>query len=154
MLDFSEAESGYQYDYLVDHLRAQAERVLLLNWKIARVTLGVNHPYWIQDLDFDISHHVRRISCPAPGNKQAFCLLVSELYAQNLVYPLDYAIICQGLDFTGCHAQQFTIHIFIVLAVAWGASVNPTASIGGTFAQLNGHFSDWPCANFSTGNFS
>ena len=83
MLDFSEAESGYQYDYLVDHLREQAERVPLLKWKIARVTLGVNHPYWIQDLDFDISHHVRRISCPSPGNKQAFCLLVSELYAQN-----------------------------------------------------------------------
>ena len=46
---------------------------------------GLRHPVWVDDPDFDLDYHVRRIACPAPGDRKAFCELVSEVYA----WPLD-----------------------------------------------------------------
>lgn len=73
------------YNTLVEQFAEGIKRVPMLQWKLAKVPFGLNHPVWVQAGDFDIRYHLRYVSCPAPGDERAFSALVSELYA----YPLD-----------------------------------------------------------------
>jgi len=85
ILDWSESPEGYRYSYLLEHLENALTVLPMLRWKLSFVPFGLNHPVWVEDLDFDLSHQVRHIACPAPGDDRAMCELISELYA----YPLD-----------------------------------------------------------------
>jgi len=38
--------------------------------RLAEVPLGLDHPYWIEDPDFDIEYHVRELALPKPGDDQ------------------------------------------------------------------------------------
>ena len=88
VLNWNNSDEEYSYEKLVENLKKAPERFPILKWKLARVPMGLNHPVWIQDLDFDISHHIRRIACPGGKNKQAISELISELYA----HPLDQSL--------------------------------------------------------------
>ena len=35
--------------------------------KLRRVPLGLDHPIWVRDKQFDIERHVHRLALPAPG---------------------------------------------------------------------------------------
>lgn len=73
------------YEALIADFSEGIAGVPMLQWRLARVPAGLNHPVWIQADDFDIRYHLRRVTCPAPGDERAFSSLVSELYA----YPMD-----------------------------------------------------------------
>ena len=53
--------------------------------RLAEVPLGLHHPLWIEDPDFDIGNHVRHTAIPAPGGTMELANLVSRLVA----LPLD-----------------------------------------------------------------
>lgn len=99
VLNWNNSDEEYSYEELIKFLRQGPEKFPILKWKLARVPLGLNHPVWVQDLEFDISQHVRRVSCPGDKDKKAFCKLVSELYAQplDLSRPLWQAWIVEDL---------------------------------------------------------
>src|SRR2546423_385258 len=45
------------------------ERLHLLppfRWRLAEVPLGLDHPYWIEDTEFDVEYHVRELALPRP----------------------------------------------------------------------------------------
>ena len=68
---------------------AWASRVGLvprLRQRYLRVPGGLNHPVWVDDPDFDLDYHLRRIGCPAPGTMVELCEVICELYA----HPLDH----------------------------------------------------------------
>ena len=48
------------------------------------VPLDLHHPVWIEDPDFDLDWHVRRMAAPAPGGLE-LCELISEIASR----PLD-----------------------------------------------------------------
>ncbi|MGI9295458.1 MAG: wax ester/triacylglycerol synthase family O-acyltransferase [Pseudomonadales bacterium] len=100
VLDYSRHPGGYRFEDMRALIERHSASIPFTRWKVARVPFGINHPFWIRDLEFDISHHVRRIACPAPGDKRAFCQLVSELYAQTLNkdMPLWTTWIVEGLE--------------------------------------------------------
>lgn len=100
VIDYADDPEGYRYENIRATIEEGVQAYPHLKWKIARVPFGLNHPYWVQDREFDISHHVRRIACPAPGDKAAFCALISELYAQQLAkdLPLWLVWIVEGLE--------------------------------------------------------
>lgn len=100
ILDFSQRPGGYRFEEMVSLIERDTATIPFTRWKIARVPFGINHPFWIQDLNFDISHHVRRIACPAPGDRSALCQLISELYAQTLSknMPLWTVWMIEGLE--------------------------------------------------------
>src|SRR4051794_22983346 len=54
--------------------RAQLERRLPLLEPLRRrlrpVPLELDHPYWVDDADFDLDFHVRHTAAPPPGNDQ------------------------------------------------------------------------------------
>src|SRR5947209_19823801 len=56
-----------------------------LRWRLLEVPLGLDHPYWIDDDEFDIEYHVREIALPAPGDERQLAEQVARLSAR----PLD-----------------------------------------------------------------
>jgi hypothetical protein len=42
-----------------------------LRRRLAEVPLGLDHPFWINDPDFDLQFHVRHTAVPPPGSDEA-----------------------------------------------------------------------------------
>ncbi len=86
ILDSSTAPGG-----VISAARVQeliASRIALLpplRWRLAEVPLGLDHPYWIDDADFDLEYHVREIALPAPGGDDQ----LGEQVARICARPLD-----------------------------------------------------------------
>lgn len=71
-----------------DFCRLVSERLPLLKpfrWKLAEVPLGLDHPYWIEDPDFDLDFHIRETAAPPPGDDRALAEQVARIVAR----PLD-----------------------------------------------------------------
>ena len=85
--------------------------------KIVRVPFGFDHPYWIEDPDFDLEFHVRHIALPKPGDWRQLCIQVARLHARplDLGKPLWEMYVIEGLDQVeglppGCFAVLTKIH--------------------------------------------
>src|SRR4051794_5906897 len=67
-----------------------AERLPLLpplRWRLQEVPLGLDYPYWADDIDFDLDFHVRELALPAPGSDAQ----LAEQVARIVSRPLDRA---------------------------------------------------------------
>ena len=85
--------------------------------KIVRVPFGFDHPYWIEDPDFDLEFHVRHIALPKPGDWRQLCIQVARLHARplDLGKPLWEMYVIEGLDEVeglppGCFAVLTKVH--------------------------------------------
>lgn len=56
-----------------------------LRRRLVEVPLGLDHPYWIEDPDFDLDFHVRHTAVPPPGGDEQ----LAELVARIIGRPLD-----------------------------------------------------------------
>jgi WS/DGAT/MGAT family acyltransferase len=68
--------------------------------RLAEVPLGLGHPYWIEDPDFDLEFHLRHIALPKPGDWRQLCILTARLLSRplDLKRPLWEAWVIEGLD--------------------------------------------------------
>ena len=53
--------------------------------KLVEVPGETDHPYWIEDRNFDLEFHVRHVALPPPGDWTQFCKQAARLHS----YPLD-----------------------------------------------------------------
>jgi len=58
-----------------------------LRWRLAEVPLGLDYPYWIDDVDFDLDFHVREIGLAPPGDDEQLAEQVARITSR----PLDRA---------------------------------------------------------------
>ena len=56
-----------------------------LRWRLAEVPLGLDYPYWVDDVDFDLDFHVREIGLAPPGDDDQ----LAEQVARIVSRPLD-----------------------------------------------------------------
>lgn len=40
-------------------------------WRLVRVPFDLDHPFWIEDPDFDLDYHIRDVALPPPGDDRA-----------------------------------------------------------------------------------
>jgi len=68
--------------------------------RIVTVPMSLDHPYWIEDPDFDLEFHVRHIALPKPGDWRQLCIQAARLHARPLdtTRPLWEAYVIEGLD--------------------------------------------------------
>src|SRR4051794_38087002 len=103
--------------------RAQlAERLPLLpplRRRLREVPLGLDHPYWIDDPDFDLDFHVRHTAVPPPGRDDQLATTVSRLVARPLDRrrPLWLSYVIEGLS-----DDRFAVLTIIHHAAVDGAS--------------------------------
>jgi hypothetical protein len=53
--------------------------------RVVKVPLNLDHPYWIEDPEFDLEYHVRHVALPKPGDWRQLCIQTARLHAR----PLD-----------------------------------------------------------------
>lgn len=83
--------------------RQQIERRLHLleplRRRLREVPLGLDHPYWIDDPDFDLDFHVRHTAVAPPGDDRQLGELVARIVARPLdrSRPLWESYVIEGL---------------------------------------------------------
>ena len=68
--------------------------------KLHPLPMNVDHPYWVEDEDFDLEFHVRHIALPKPGDWRQLMILASRLHSRPLDLtrpPWEFWIV-KGLD--------------------------------------------------------
>jgi len=68
--------------------------------KLVHVPMDLDHPYWIEDPDFDLEFHIRHIALPHPGDWRQLCIQVARIHARplDLSRPLWEMYVIEGLD--------------------------------------------------------
>ena len=68
--------------------------------KIVNVPFNLDHPYWIEDREFDLEFHVRHIALPAPGDWRQLCIQAARIHSRplDLSKPLWEFTVIEGLD--------------------------------------------------------
>jgi WS/DGAT/MGAT family acyltransferase len=64
---------------------ARIDKLPPFRWKLVPVPLGLDHPYWIVDPDFDLDFHIRESAVPPPGSDRQLAETASRMFAR----PLD-----------------------------------------------------------------
>ncbi len=79
--------------------------------RLVEVPLGLDHPYWIEDPDFDLDFHIRHIAVPSPGDEYQLAELCARIAARHLdrSRPLWEMYIIEGLE-GGYVAELTKIH--------------------------------------------
>jgi diacylglycerol O-acyltransferase len=82
--------------------RLVGERLHLVppfRWRLAEVPFGLDHPYWIEDPEFDLDFHIRETAVPPPGDDHQLAELVARICARPLdrAHPLWELYVVHGL---------------------------------------------------------
>ncbi|MFJ7211862.1 wax ester/triacylglycerol synthase family O-acyltransferase [Amycolatopsis sp. NPDC098790] len=98
-------------DDLREHIGSRLHLAKPLRWRLLPVPLGLDHPYWIDDPEFDLEYHVREIALPAPGDAKQLGEQVARLTARPLDRrrPLWEAYLVHGLQ-NGTVAVYTKVH--------------------------------------------
>ncbi|CAN5274710.1 wax ester/triacylglycerol synthase family O-acyltransferase [soil metagenome] len=98
-IDPSTAEEGFGYETVVDTYRNRLHLLPPFRWRLVTTPLGLDHPFWIDDPDFDLEYHVRRIAVPPPGDPRTLADIVARIHARPLdrSRPLWETYVIEGL---------------------------------------------------------
>lgn len=96
---FTPPPSGFDYDRLVRLLEARIALVPRYRQRIRTVPGHLSNPVWVDDLNFDITYHVRRSALPAPGTEGQLLDFVSRIQSRLLdrSRPLWEMYLVEGL---------------------------------------------------------
>ena len=59
-----------------------------------RVPFGLDHPYWIEDPDFDLDFHVRHSGVPPPGRDDQIAEIVARIVGRPSIGPAALGDLC------------------------------------------------------------
>jgi diacylglycerol O-acyltransferase len=84
----------------VTHIRSRVHHLPRLRQRLAFPPLRLGTPFWVDDPDFDLANHVRRIGLPGPGNDAQFHDLVGEILSPplNRSHPLWELVLVEGFE--------------------------------------------------------
>jgi WS/DGAT/MGAT family acyltransferase len=111
IFDPSTAAEPVTLDAIKGLLEERMHLVPVYRRRLAEVPFGLDHPYWIEDPDFDLDFHVRHIAVPPPGTPAQLAELTSRIVARPLdrSRPLWELYLIEGLQ-NGHIAQLTKIH--------------------------------------------
>lgn len=100
IFDYSEVPGGYDFEREKQKLSARLHRLPPLRWRTVSTPLGLNHPLWVEDAEFDLGYHMRRAAIPAPGGPRELCSLVEEIASRPLArnHPLWEVWMIEGVE--------------------------------------------------------
>lgn len=88
------------YEAVKDKLTRRLPDLEPFRRRLVEVPFALDHPFWIEDPDFDIEFHVRETAVPAPGNRDQLAQLAARLIARPLdrSHPLWECYVIDGLE--------------------------------------------------------
>ena len=112
--DQSSAPGGrVTFKGILNHLEERLHVSRTFRQRLVEVPMGIDHPYWIEDPEFDLEYHVRHIALPKPGDWRQLMIQVARLHSRplDLTRPLWELYVIEGLDnIDGSAAGQLRHH--------------------------------------------
>ena len=84
-LDVSALPGGYSFEAIRDTLAERVRALPEFRAKLADSRLNLGTPVWVEDADFSIANHVRRMQVPDPGGPRELSAIAADLAAT----PMD-----------------------------------------------------------------
>ncbi len=97
---------------ILRYIESRLDGARIFRQKLVRVPLDLDHPYWVEDDDFDLEYHVRHIALPHPGDWRQLCIQAARIYSRPLDMdrPLWEITVIEGLDnVEGCEKGSFAM---------------------------------------------
>ncbi len=85
VLDVSTVPGGYAFERVRQELQDRLHLLPPFRRKVVEVPGRITHPVWIEDPDFDLDYHVRRVGIPPPGGTREMDDVIAEIAS----WPLD-----------------------------------------------------------------
>ena len=76
---------GDPYDHIEAMVQGALSKVPLMRKRLATVPFGLARPFWVDDADFDLGHHLRRVRLSPRGDERELAAVVGDLTSR----PLD-----------------------------------------------------------------
>jgi len=113
-----------------DILKYNAQRLHLtktLRRKVVRVPFDLDHPYWIEDKDFDLEYHIRHIALPQPADWRQLYILASRILATplDMSRPPWESYYVEGLD----HVDGLPPRCFAVITKTHHCAIDGASSV-------------------------
>lgn len=85
VFDTSSMKGGYRFETIKSLIQDRLPRIPMFTRRLVQVPFRLHHPVLVEDPDFDIDFHVRRMAAPAPGSLRE----LSEMAGDFVSRPLD-----------------------------------------------------------------
>ena len=101
------------HEEVSEAIEARTGGVRRLRQQLMPTPVGCGRPIWVDDADFKVSHHVRAVSCPAPGDEVSLLALTAELLTTPLPSdsPLWSATLVNDLADSSCALVVLFHHV-------------------------------------------
>jgi diacylglycerol O-acyltransferase / wax synthase len=99
LLDPSPRPPEEMYERIRTLLLGVMPNVPMMRKRLATVPLGMGRPFWVDDVDFDLDRHLRRVHVRPPGDDRSLADLIGELASVPLARdrPLWEVSVIEGL---------------------------------------------------------
>lgn len=84
VFDPSTMPGGYGFEKIKEMVRSRLHLVPPLRRRLVTVPFNLDHPAWVEDTEFDLDYHVRRIGCPAPGTEVELAEIAADIGGRKL----------------------------------------------------------------------
>lgn len=83
---FDPAKAGREFDMdvLKRSLASRLDLLPPLRWRVIEAPLGLGQPHWIEDPEFDLDWHIRRMGIASPGSKHELAAAAQDIYRHRL----------------------------------------------------------------------
>jgi len=100
VLDPSTIPDGFSMDDVRAFYESRLHLAAPFRRRLAEIPLGIHHPLWIEDPDFDLDQHLHHIAVPPPGGQRELAALAADLVKMPLDRnrPLWECWIIEGLE--------------------------------------------------------
>jgi WS/DGAT/MGAT family acyltransferase len=85
VFDPSTSPHGYSFERVRTLLEERIPTMPPLRRRLVTVPLGLDHPRWVDDPDFDLANHLHRAALPAPGGEAEFAQMASSVMGRPLL---------------------------------------------------------------------
>jgi diacylglycerol O-acyltransferase / wax synthase len=89
------------YDALEQRFEGLVEKHFpILRCRVEDVAMQLDKAYWVEDAQFNLAYHIKRVALPKPNNWQQVYRLLGQFHAQPLdrARPLWEVMVVEGLD--------------------------------------------------------
>ncbi|MDQ1374665.1 MAG: diacylglycerol O-acyltransferase / wax synthase, partial [Actinomycetota bacterium] len=100
IFDPSTVKGGYSFDNVRKFIEGRLHLVEPFRRRLVSVPFNLHHPVWVEDPDFDLDYHLRRIGLPSPGTQEQLAEIAGDIASRPLdrSKPLWEMWIVEGLE--------------------------------------------------------
>jgi WS/DGAT/MGAT family acyltransferase len=100
ILDPSTIEGGFSMEDMREFYASRLHLAAPFRRRLAEIPMGLHHPLWVEDPEFDLDYHLRHIAVPSPGGARELADLAAHLVTIQLdrSRPLWESWAIEGLE--------------------------------------------------------